>query len=157
MNIDQKKYVNENEINETIKNLNVNDKFSIEFKNIKISLKRIGEKLIIEPYCNNTVNSIFKILGFFLAVFILSGTLVMITDLLDYMKVGDRTYSDGYATDLSWHGVLMYSSREFFYLYTIAFYFLGRLLRKKVLNKLLVLKYYKDWKEFKSKYSEFKY
>lgn len=154
IDVDQKKYVNENEINETIKNLNVNEKFSIEFKNIKISLKRIGEKLIIEPYCNNTVNSIFKILGFFLAVFILSGTLVMITDLLDYMKVGDRTYSDGYATKVSWHGVYMYSSRE---LYTIASYFLGRLLRKKVLNKLLVLKYYKDWKEFKSKYSEFKY
>ena len=154
IDVDQKKYVNENEINETIKNLNVNEKFSIEFKNIKISLKRIGEKLIIEPYCNNTVNSIFKILGFFLGVFILSGTLVMITDLLDYMKVGDRTYSDGYATKVSWHGVYMYSSRE---LYTIASYFLGRLLRKKVLNKLLVLKYYKDWKEFKSKYSEFKY
>ena len=114
--------VSENEIDEEIKILNFEDRLSFNYKNVKVSLKRDNDKLLIEPYFNKIIESLLRILGFFLAMFLLSpilGKSILLNCAISY--------------------------------------FFSKIIRKKVLNKLLIWKHKKNWKEFYFKYEQFRY
>jgi hypothetical protein len=114
--------VSENEIDEEIKILNFEDRLSFNYKNVKVSLKRDNDKLLIEPYFNKIIESLLRILGFFLAMFLLSP--ILGKSLLLNCAIS---------------------------------YFFSKIIRKKVLNKLLIWKHKKNWKEFYFKYEQFRY
>ena len=57
--------LSENEIDEEIKILNFEDRLSFNYKNVKVSLKRDDDKLLIEPYFNKIIESLLRALGFF--------------------------------------------------------------------------------------------
>ena len=72
--------------------------------------------------------------------------------------VGDGTYSNGFAYYTNWVDGLMLSTKGFGPLvYIIIFYFFGRIIRTKILNKLLYWKHKNSWDEFNLKYSKFRY
>jgi len=114
--------VSENEIDEEIKILNFEDRLSFNYKNVKVSLKRDNDKLLIEPYFNKIIESLLRILGFFLAMFLLSP--ILGKSLLLNCAIS---------------------------------YFFSKIIRKKVLNKLIIWKHKKNWKEFYFKYEQFRY
>lgn len=151
------KEILENEIDEKIKSLNLKERVSFNYKGAKISLKRIDNKLKIEPYTNRFIELLLRVLGFFLAMFLVGLVLAFMTQFLDSMGVGDRSFSDGTARSVSWQGIVQISARELWFMYFIIFYYFGKIIRKKVFNRLLVIKYKKDWDEFCSKYDSFKY
>ena len=151
------KEILENEIDEKIKNLNLKERVSFNYKGAKISLKRINNKLKIEPYTNRFIELLLRVLGFFLAMFLVLFILAFMVQFLDSMGVGDRSFSDGTVTDVSWQGILQISARKVWFIYFIIFYYFGKIIRKKVFNKFLIRKYKKDWDEFYSKYDSFKY
>ncbi len=157
--IPNRKYneVSENEIDDKIKSLNYKERISFKYKNVRVSLKRNDDRLVIAPYSNKIVESLLRLLGFFLSMFIVFFVLALLTQFLDSMGVGDKTYSNGYAKSVSWSALFLSSTYKFWYLYITIFYFFGRIIRTKILNKLLYWKNKKNWNEFYLKYSEFRY
>ena len=151
--------VSENEIDEEIKILNFEDRLSFNYKNVKVSLKRDNDKLLIEPYFNKIIESLLRILGFFLAMFLLFFILTVIASFLDSIRLGERSFSDGTVRIVSWRGMLAFafSYDKFWYVYCAISYFFSKIIRKKVLNKLLIWKHKKNWKEFYFKYEQFRY
>ena len=149
--------VSENEIDEEIKILNFEDRLSFNYKNVKVSLKRDDDKLLIEPYFNKIIESLLRILGFFLAMFLLFFILTVIASFLDSIRLGERSFSDGTVRIVSWRGMLAFSYDKFWYVYCAISYFFSKIIRKKVLNKLLIWKHKKNWKEFYFKYEQFRY
>ena len=157
--IPNRKYTDvlEYEIDEKIKCLNSKDRLSFNYKNVKVSLKRVEDKLLIEPYSNKIIESLLRVLGFFLAMFLVLIILAVVAEFLDSMGIGDKSFSDGTVRIVSWSGMLIFSAGEFWYIYVFIFYFFSKLIRKKVLNKLLIWKHKKNWNEFYLKYEQFRY
>jgi hypothetical protein len=157
--IPNRKYdeISENEIDNTIKSLNHKERISFKYKNVRVSLKRDKDKLLIEPYSNKIVESLFKFLGFFLSMFIVIFVLGLFAGFLDSMGVGDKTYSNGYARSVSWSAMLQISAGEIWYVYFIIFYFFGRIIRTKILSKLLYWRHKDNFIEFNLKYSKYRY
>lgn len=157
--IPKRKYkeVSENEIDETIKSLNLKERISFKYKNVKVSLKRVNDSLLIEPYRNKITELGLRFLGFFLSILIILIPLNIIVHFLDSMGVGDRSYGDGTFRSVSWRGILNFSSRKLWFVYVFIFYFIGRLIKSRFLIKLLIWKHKKNWKEFNLKYSKFRY
>ena len=151
------KEILENEINEKIKNLNLKERISFNYKAAKISLKRIDNKLKIEPYTNRFIELLLRVLGFVLAMLIVAFIGSFMAQFLDSLGVGDRSFSDGTARSVSWKGGFLISTNKGWFIYLIIFYYFGKIIRKKVFNKFLIRKYKKDWHEFYSKYNSFKY
>jgi hypothetical protein len=157
--IPKRKYkeVSENEIDDSIKSLNNKERISFKYKNVNVSLKRANDRLLIEPYSSKIIESLLRLFGFFLSVFIVFFVLGIVAQFLDSMGVGDKSFSDGTARSVSWVGILNISANKIWYVYMTIFYFFGKIIRTKVLNKLLYWKNKKNWNEFYLKYSEFRY
>lgn len=151
------KEISENSIDDTIKSLNYKERISFKYKNVKVSLKRVNDRLLIEPYSNKIVESLLRLLGFFLSIFIVFFVLALLAQFLDSMGVGNKTYSNGYARSVSWSGIFLSSIDKIFYVYITIFYFFGRIIRTKILNRFLYLKHKNNWEEFNLKYSKFTY
>jgi len=143
--------LSENEIDEEIKILNFEDRLSFNYKNVKVSLKRDDNKLLIEPYFNKIIESLLRALGFFLAMLIVMIILTVIASFLVSMRGGDTLFSDGTARSVSWPAMLFVSA------YMAISYFFSKIIRKKVLNKLLIWKHKKNWEEFYFKYEQFRF
>ena len=143
--------LSENEIDEEIKILNFEDRLSFNYKNVKVSLKRDDDKLLIEPYFNKIIESLLRALGFFLAMLIVMIILTVIASFPVSMRVGDTLFSDGTARSVSWPAMLFVSA------YMAISYFFSKIIRKKVLNKLLIWKHKKNWEEFYFKYEQFRF
>lgn len=157
--IPKRKYkeVLENEIDDTIKSLNYKERVSFKYKNVKVSLKRVNDRLLIEPYSNKIIESLLRFLGFFLSMFIVTFVIALTAQFLDSMGVGDTTYSNGYAKSVSWSGMFQISFEKIWYVYITIFYFCGRIIRTKILNKFLFWRHKINWNEFNLKYSKFRY
>lgn len=157
--IPNRKYneVSENEIDDKIKSLNYKERISFKYKNVRVSLKRDDDRLLIAPYSNKIVESLLRLLGFFLSMFIVSFVLALLAQFLDSMGVGDKTYSNGYARFVSWSGIFQSSAEKIWYVYITIFYFFGRIIRTKILNRFLYWKHKNNWEEFNLKYSKFRY
>ena len=157
--IPKRKYkeISENAIDDTIKSLNYKVRISFKYKNVKVSLKRVNDRLLIEPYSNKIVESLLRLLGFFLSIFIVFFVLALLAQFLDSMGVGNKTYSNGYSRSVSWSGIFLSSVDKIFYVYITIFYFFGRIIRTKILNRFLYWKHKNNWEEFYLKYSKFTY
>lgn len=157
--IPKRKYkeISENAIDDTIKSLNYKERISFKYKNVKVSLERVNDRLLIEPYSNKIVESLLRLLGFFLSIFIVFFVLALLAQFLDSMGVGNKTYSNGYARSVSWSGIFLSSIDKIFYVYITIFYFFGRIIRTKILNRFLYWKHKNKWEEFNLKYSKFTY
>ena len=157
--IPKRKYkeISENAIDDTIKSLNYKERISFKYNNVKVSLKRVNDRLLIEPYSNKIVESLLRLLGFFLSIFIVFFVLALLAQFLDSMGVGNKTYSNGYARSVSWSGIFLSSIDKIFYVYITIFYFFGRIIRTKILNRFLYWKHRNNWEEFNLKYSKFTY
>ena len=157
--IPKRKYkeISENAIDDTIKSLNYKERISFKYNNVKVSLKRVNDRLLIEPYSNIIVESLLRLLGFFLSIFIVFFVLALLAQFLDSMGVGNKTYSNGYARSVSWSGIFLSSIDKIFYVYITIFYFFGRIIRTKILNRFLYWKHRNNWEEFNLKYSKFTY
>jgi hypothetical protein len=151
------KEISENEIDQKVKNLNLKERISFKYKGVKVSLKRIGNKLKIEPYTNRFIELLFRVLGFSLAMIIVIFVLVFVAQFLDSMGVGDKSLSDGTFVSFSWQAWLQNSTNQAWFIYFIIFYFFGKLLREKIFNAFLIRKHKKVWDEFYTKYHFFKY
>ena len=106
------KQILENEINEKIMNLNLKERISFNYKASKISLKRIDNKLKIEPYTNRFIELLLRTAGFVIAMLIVAFIGSFMAQFLDSMGVGDRSFSDGTARSVSWQGVFQISARK---------------------------------------------
>lgn len=157
--IPNRKFTNilDSAIDEKINKLNLKERISFSYKGAKISLKRVGSKLKIEPYTNRFSELLLRVFGFLLAMLIVLFILSSAATFLDSMGVGDKSYGNGYARSVSWVGFVQISIDRFIYIYLIIFYFFGKIIRKKVLNRLLNRKFRKEWNEFYTKYHSFKY
>ena len=90
-------------------------------------------------------------------MFIVTFVIALTAQFLDSMGVGDTTYSNGYAKSVSWSGMFQISFEKIFYVYITIFYFCGRIIRTKILNKFLYWRHKINWNEFNLKYSKFRY
>ena len=151
------KEVSENEIDEKIKILNFKERLSFNYKNVKVSLKRVDNKLLIEPYSNKIIELLFRIIGFFLSFLIIVILFTLLGTFLNSINFGDTNLANGNVRIYNWNVLFQNSMDSFIFIYLVIFYFLGKYFRKKVLNKLLIKKHKKDWDEFCLKYAEFRY
>ena len=151
------KNILENEIDEKIKALEPKERVSLDYKKIKISLKRVNNKLVIEPYTNKIIELLFRIIGFFFSFLVIIIILTLLGMLLNTIGLGNTNLADGRVRIYNWNAVFQNSMESFGFLYFIAMYFFGRYLRRKALNTLLIKKHKNDWDEFLNKYAGFKF
>jgi hypothetical protein len=151
------KEVSENEIDEKIKILNSKGRLSFNYRNVKVSLKRVNNKLLIEPYSNKIIELLFRIIGFILSFLIIIILLTLIGTFLNSINFGDTDSGGDFVRRTNWNAFFENSIQSFAIIYFVIFYFSGKYFRKKILNKLLIKKHKNDWDEFCLKYAEFRY
>lgn len=142
------KKLNEDAILDIIKNLKNKERISFRFKKIKVSIKRKGNELIVEPYTTKFTEFIHRLISFFTVAVVLIFILSIIAYVLDSFNVGDGYVGNDQYRSVSWQGVLVNSLDKFIYIYLIIFFFLGRLVRKKIIHQLIVMRNKDIWSEF---------
>ena len=146
------------EIDRMIKNINMGERISFYYKGVKISLKRVKDKLIIEPYSSKLIELLFRHIGFIVGFFMLCLFAFLIISLIGLslnflLNIPNENVTNGFGNI----GEQLGDSKSFYIVVFIFSFLIGKFFRKKVLNKLLVLGCKNEWEEFYKNYNTFKF